>query len=165
MSNNVLTNLSKWFEVPVGATIPANTLYAILYSDGSHSTVSDDGSPFRVEKAGRFFTEKPIEVVRETLEDVIREGVGGVHTPAEIAKAVEAFYAEQKKGQPRVIIDDAGEDEWRPITDPDEAANWKKAEKMYRTAYSSLDDAWEYQSQYTKDRWYTLAQKYVEKKD
>ena len=47
----------------------------------------------------------------KTLEDVIREGAGGAHTPAEIAKAVEAFYAEQK--QPRVIIDDAGEDEWR----------------------------------------------------
>lgn len=53
----------------------------------------------------------------------------------------------------------------RPIADPDEAANWKKAEKMYRTAYSSLDDAWEYQSQDTKDRWYTLAKKYVEKED
>ena len=53
----------------------------------------------------------------------------------------------------------------RPITDPDEAANWKKAEKMYRTAYSSLDDAWEYQSQDTKDRWYALTKKYVEKED
>lgn len=53
----------------------------------------------------------------------------------------------------------------RPIADPDEAANWKKAEKMYRTAYSSLDDAWEYQSQDTKDRWYTLAKKYDEKED
>lgn len=53
----------------------------------------------------------------------------------------------------------------RPITDPDEAANWKKAEKMYRTAYSSLDDAWEYQSQDTKDRWYTLAKKYDEKEN
>ena len=53
----------------------------------------------------------------------------------------------------------------RPIADPTEAANWKKAEKMYRMAYSSLDDAWEYQSQDTKDRWYTLAKKYVEKED
>ena len=53
----------------------------------------------------------------------------------------------------------------RPIEDPGEAANWKKAEKMYRTAYSSLDDAWEYQSQDTKDRWYTLAKKYDEKED
>lgn len=53
----------------------------------------------------------------------------------------------------------------QPIPDPDEAANWKKAEKMYRTAYSSLDDAWEYQSQDTKDRWYTLAKKYDEKED
>ena len=53
----------------------------------------------------------------------------------------------------------------RPITDPDEAANWKKAEKMYRTAYSSLDDAWEYQSQDTKDRWYALAKKYDEKEN
>ena len=53
----------------------------------------------------------------------------------------------------------------QPIPDPDEAANWKKAEKMYRTAYSSLDDAWEYQSQDTKDRWYTLAKKYDEKEN
>ena len=53
----------------------------------------------------------------------------------------------------------------QPIPDPGEAANWKKAEKMYRTAYSSLDDAWEYQSQDTKDRWYTLAKKYDEKED
>ena len=110
MSNNVLPNLSEWFEVPVGATIPANTLYAFSYSDGSHFTTKDN-SPFRVAEAGRFFTEEPIEAVRETLEDVIREGVGGAHTPAEIAKAVEAFYAEQSK-KPKVIIDETG-DEWR----------------------------------------------------
>ena len=111
MSNNVLPNLSEWFEVPVGATIPANTLYAILYSDGGHYTTKDN-NPFRVaELAGRYFTETPIEVVRETLEDVIREGVGGAHTPAEIAKAVEAFYAEQSK-KPKVIIDETG-DEWQ----------------------------------------------------
>ena len=53
----------------------------------------------------------------------------------------------------------------QPITDPDEAANWQKAEKMYRTAYSSLDDAWEYQTQDTKDRWYALAKKYDEKEN
>ena len=110
MSNNVLPNLSEWFEVPVGATIPANTLYAILYSDGGHYTTKDN-NPFRVAEAGRYFTETPIEVVRETLEDVIREGVGGAHTPAEIAKAVEAFYAEQSK-KPKVIIDETG-GEWQ----------------------------------------------------
>ena len=59
-----------------------------------------------------YFTEKPIEAPKKTLEDVIREGVGGAHTPAEIAKAVEAFYAEQKSKQPKVIID-AGGDVWR----------------------------------------------------
>ncbi len=113
MSNNVLPNLSEWFEVPVGATIPANTLYAILYSDGGHYTTKEN-SPFRVADAGRFFTEKPIEAVMETLEDVIREGVGGAHTPAEIAKAVEAFYAEQKSKQPRVILDNDGPgEEWQ----------------------------------------------------
>ena len=32
---------------------------------------------------------------------------------SDIAKAVEAFYAEQKSKQPRVIIDNAGEEEWR----------------------------------------------------
>ena len=48
----------------------------------------------------------------------------------------------------------------QPIPDPTEAAIWKRAERMYRTAYSSLDDAWEYQSQDTKDRWYTLAKMY-----
>ena len=53
----------------------------------------------------------------------------------------------------------------QPIPDPGEAANWKKAEKMYRTMYPSLDDAWEYQSQDTKDRWYDLAKKYVEKEN
>ena len=111
MSNNVLPNLSEWFEVPVGATIPAGARYAIYYSDDTiHMYRDDDLLPVEVESA--YFTEKPIEVVRETLEDVIREGVGGAHTPAEIAKAVEAFYAEQKKGQPKVIID-AGGDMWR----------------------------------------------------
>ena len=111
MSNNVLPNLSEWFEVPVGATIPANTLYAIVYSDGHYITKYNN--PFRVAEAGRFFTEEPIGVVRETLEDVIREGVGGAHTPAEIAKAVEAFYAEQKPEQPRVILDNDGTgEEW-----------------------------------------------------
>ncbi len=88
MSNNVLPNLSKWFEVPVGATIPANTRYVHSYSDGHYTT--KDNNPFRVEEAGRYFTETPIEVVRETLEDVIREGVGGAHTPAEIARAFSA---------------------------------------------------------------------------
>ena len=53
----------------------------------------------------------------------------------------------------------------QPIPDPAEVANWKNAEKMYRTAYSSLDDAWEYQSQDTKDRWYALAKKYDEKEN
>ena len=107
MSNNVLPNLSEWFEVPVWATIPANTLYAILYSDGGHYTTKDN-NPFRVAEAGRFFTETPIEAVRETLEDVIRDAGSSV---SDIAKAVEAFYAEQK---PRVIIDNDGPgEEWR----------------------------------------------------
>ena len=110
MSNNVLPNLSEWFEVPVGAEIPAHTLYALSYSDGSHLTAKDS-SPFRVAEAGRFFTEKPIEVVKETLEDVIRAAGTSI---TDIARAVEAFYAEQKPEQPRVIIDDQGsEGEWR----------------------------------------------------
>ena len=109
MSNNVLPNLSEWFEVPVGATIPANTLYAILYSDGGHYTTKDN-NPFRVAEAGRFFTEEPIEAPKKTLEDVIRDAGSSV---SDIAKAVEAFYAEQKSKQPRVIIDNAGENEWR----------------------------------------------------
>ena len=111
MSNNVLPNLSEWFEVPVGATIPAHTLYALSYSDGSHLTAKDS-NPFRVAEAGRFFTEKPIEVPKKTLEDVIRDAGTSA---TDIAKAVEAFYAEQKQKQkqPRVIIDDSGDDEWR----------------------------------------------------
>ena len=114
MSNNVLPNLSEWFEVPVGATVPAYTTYTVLWSDGSHTTTKGDSEPFMVESGDvMYFTEKPIEVVRETLEDVIREGIGGCYTPAQIAKAVEAFYAEQKPEKPRVIIDDSGEDEWR----------------------------------------------------
>lgn len=108
MSNNVLPNLSKWFEVPVGATIPAGTLYVRSYSDGSHLTAKDS-STFRVAEAGRFFTEKPIEAVRETLEDVIRDAGTSI---TDIAQAVEAFYAEQKSKQPKVIID-AGGDVWR----------------------------------------------------
>ena len=107
MGNNVLPNLSEWFEVPVGAKIPAHTLYAISYSDGSHLTAKDS-SPFRVAEAGRYFAEEPIEVVKKTLEDVIRAAGNSV---ADIAKAVEAFYAEQPK-QPKVIID-AGGDVWR----------------------------------------------------
>ena len=111
MSNNVLPSLSEWFEVPAGATVPAYTTYTVLWSDGSHYATKDN-NPFRVAEAGRFFTEKPIEAVKETLEDVIREGVGGAHTPAEIAKAVEAFYAEQKQKQLKVIVDNGG-DVWR----------------------------------------------------
>ena len=53
----------------------------------------------------------------------------------------------------------------QPITDPLAAERWERAEKMYRTAHPSLDDAWEYQTQDTKDRWYALAKKYVEKED
>ena len=51
----------------------------------------------------------------------------------------------------------------QPIPDPAEAAIWKKAERMYRIVHPSMDFAWEYQSQDTKDRWYALAKKYVEK--
>lgn len=105
MSNNVLPNLSEWFEVPVGATIPAGTRYAVLWSDGAISVAWDDAS---VAAGVRNFTEKPIEVPKKTLEDVIRDAGSSV---SDIAKAVEAFYAEQK--QPRVIIDETGEDEWR----------------------------------------------------
>ena len=108
MSNNVLPNLSEWFEVPVGATIPAGTRYAISYSDGGYYATKDN-NPFRVAEAGMYFTEKPIEVVRETLEDVIRDAGTSV---TDIAKAVEAFYAKQKSKQPKVIID-AGGDVWR----------------------------------------------------
>ena len=109
MSNNVLPNLSEWFEVPAGAEIPAHTLYALSYSDGSHYTMKDN-DPLRVAELGRFFTEKPIEVPKKTLEDVIRDA--GTSAPAEIARAVEAFYAEQKQKQTRVIIDNDDE-EWR----------------------------------------------------
>ena len=108
MGNNVLPNLSEWFEVPVGATVPAHTLHAIAYSDGSHDTAKDSPQ-FRAEEAGRYFTEKPIEAPKKTLEDVIRDAGTSV---TDIAKAVEAFYAEQKSKQPKVIID-AGGDVWR----------------------------------------------------
>ena len=94
--------------MPVGATIPAGTRYVRSYSDGSHITVKGS-SPFRVAEAGRFFTETPIEVPKKTLEDVIRAAGNSVE---DIAKAVEAFYAEQKQKQPKVIID-AGGDVWR----------------------------------------------------
>ena len=109
MSNNVLPNLSEWFGVPVGATIPAYTTYTVLWGDGSHTTAHGKSEPFMVEYGVMYFTEKPIEAVRETLEDVIRAAGNSV---ADIAKAVEAFYAEQKSKQPKVIID-AGGDVWR----------------------------------------------------
>lgn len=109
MSNNVLPNLSEWFGVPVGATIPAYTTYTALGGDGSHTTAHGESEPFMVEYGVMYFTEKPIEAVRETLEDVIRAAGNSV---ADIAKAVEAFYAEQKSKQPKVIID-AGGDVWR----------------------------------------------------
>ena len=109
MSNNVLPDLSEWFEVPVGATIPAYTTYTVLCGDGSHTTAHGESEPFMVEYGVMYFTEKPIEAVRETLEDAIRAAGNSV---ADIAKAVEAFYAEQKPEQPKVIID-AGGDVWR----------------------------------------------------
>ena len=108
MSNNVLPNLSEWFEVPVGATIPAGTHYAVYYSDGSHLTTKYS-DPVRVAEAGKFYTEEPIKVPKKTLEDVIRDAGTSI---TDIARAVEAFYAEQKSKQPKVIID-AGGDVWR----------------------------------------------------
>ena len=108
MSNNVLPNLSKWFEVPVGATIPAGTRYVRSYSDGFiHMYRDDDPLPAEVERT--YFTGQPIEAPKKTLEDVIRDAGSSV---SDIAKAVEAFYAEQKSKQPLVIIDFDG-DEWR----------------------------------------------------
>ena len=108
MSNNVLPNLSEWFEVPVGATIPAGTRYVRSYSDGFiHMYRNDDPLPVEVEST--YFTGQPIEAPKKTLEDVIRDAGSSV---SDIAKAVEAFYAEQKSKQPRVIIDFDG-DEWR----------------------------------------------------
>ena len=109
MSNNILPDLSEWFGVPVGATIPAYTTYTVLCGDGSHTTAHGESEPFMVEYGVMYFTEKPIEVPKKTLEDVIRAAGNSV---ADIAKAVEAFYAEQKPEQPKVIID-AGGDVWR----------------------------------------------------
>ena len=110
MSNNVLPNLSEWFEVPAGATVPAYTTYTVLCGDGSHTTVKGESEPFMVESGDiMYFTEKPIEVPKKTLEDVIRDAGTSI---TDIARAVEAFYAEQEKGQPKVIID-AGGDVWR----------------------------------------------------
>ena len=109
MSNNVLPNLSEWFEVPVGATIPAGTRYVRSYSDGFIHMYRDD-DPLPVEVESTYFTGQPIEAPKKTLEDVIRDAGSSV---SDIAKAVEAFYAEQKSKQPRVIIDNAGEEEWR----------------------------------------------------
>ena len=109
MSNNVLPNLSEWFEVPVGATIPAYTTYTVLWGEGSHTTAHGESEPFMVEYGVMYFTEKPIEAPKKTLEDVIRDAGTSV---TDIAKAVEAFYAEQKSKQPKVIID-AGGDVWR----------------------------------------------------
>ena len=109
MSNNVLPNLSEWFEVPVGATIPAGTRYVRSYSDGFIHMYRDD-DPLPVEVESTYFTGQPIEAPKKTLEDVIRDAGTSI---TDIARAVEAFYAEQKSKQPRVIIDNAGEEEWR----------------------------------------------------
>ena len=109
MSNNVLPNLSEWFEVPVGATIPAGTRYVRSYSDGFIHVYRDD-DPLPVEVESTYFTGQPIEAPKKTLEDVIRDAGTSI---TDIARAVEAFYAEQKSKQPRVIIDNAGEEEWR----------------------------------------------------
>ena len=108
MSNNVLPNLSEWFEVPKGTTVPAYTTYTVLCGDGSHTTVKGVSVPFMVESGDiMYFTEKPIEAPKKTLEDVIRDAGTSI---TDIARAVEAFYAEQK--QTRVIIDN-DDDEWR----------------------------------------------------
>ena len=114
MGNNVLPNLSEWFEVPVGATVPAYTTYTVLWGDGSHTTAHGESEPFMVEYGVMYFTEEPIEAPKNTLEDVIRDAGTSV---TDIAKAVEAFYAEQKQKQkpeqPRVIIDNDGSgEEW-----------------------------------------------------
>lgn len=115
MSNNVLPNLSEWFEVPKGATIPANTpYYRVAPSEVGyhyHKGAAVDLAPEDRYQYVTYYTEHKIEAPKQTLEDVIREGIGGCYTPKQIAQAVEAFYAEQPK-QPRVIID-AGDDEWR----------------------------------------------------
>ena len=110
MGNNVLPNLSEWFEVPIGATVPAYTTYTVLWGDGSHTTAHGENEPFMAEYGVMYFTEEPIEAPKNTLEDVIRDAGTSV---TDIAKAVEAFYAEQKSKQPRVIIDDSGEEKWR----------------------------------------------------
>ena len=108
MSNNVLPNLSEWFEVPKGTTVPAYTTYTVLCGDGSHTTVKGVSVPFMVESGDiMYFTEKPIQAPKKTLEDVIRDAGTSI---TDIARAVEAFYAEQK--QTRVIIDN-DDDEWR----------------------------------------------------
>lgn len=53
----------------------------------------------------------------------------------------------------------------QPIPDPDESATWARAERMHSAVCPSLDDAWDWYSGDTKDRWYDLAKKYVEKED
>ena len=53
----------------------------------------------------------------------------------------------------------------QPIPDPDESATWARAERMHSAVCPSLDDAWDWYARDTKDRWYALAKKYVEKED
>ena len=109
MSNNVLPNLSEWFEVPKGATIPEGTTWVLVYQDGSFASFNFGTNISDHTPETKAYTEKPIEAPKKTLEDVIRDAGTSV---TDIAKAVEAFYAEQKPEQPSVIID-AGADEWR----------------------------------------------------
>ena len=113
MSNNVLPNLSEWHLVPRDATLPARTPY---YREGGSGAgylwragALNARTPEDRFSGMDYYTEKPIEAVKETLEDVIR---GAGTSIADIARAVEAFYAEQKPEQPSVIID-TGADEWR----------------------------------------------------
>ena len=113
MSNNVRPNLSEWFEVPVGATIPAGTPY------------------WRVEPG----TDRGYYVGR------------GLSYDRDLRGTLSVYYTEQ------------------PIHDLTEASIWERAERMYSAVYPSLDDAWGWHSQDTKDHWYNLAKKYVEKEN
>ena len=87
-----LPDLSKWREVPRGATIPKGTRWAVLYGDGDFSVYDYlvDTSEYNSET--KFYTAEPVE---RPLADVLRDAYLADEDWDNVAIVAQQWFAKQ----------------------------------------------------------------------
>ena len=128
MSNNILPDLSKWHEVPLGATIPVGTRYVFCNTKSTPPTFTsyaDSGAVVEfISEQYTYFTEQKIEApFVDPLESVLRDVAPA--TFANAAKAVRDFLETETpaKPKPKQYTDRDG-DTWTQDADTYTLTKW-----------------------------------------